>query len=96
MPFTSASHPQETASNSLALQRQIVDLQAQLQMTQEGYLAQRELMEKHFADKFGGISASSEEEEKNAEEGKGKGKKRDIDTHYFNSYSQNGETPSTA
>lgn len=59
-------------------------------MTQQAYLAQKEAMEKHFQNSFG--LASSQTQELDGPSMSGKGKKRDDDTHYFNSYSQNGQS----
>ena len=83
-PSTSSGRTQDAGSGSQAT---IKALQDQLALTQQAYLAQKEAMEKHFQNTYGIASKESQEAEGPVS---GKGKKRDDDTHYFNSYSQNG------
>ena len=91
VPSTS-QHP--TSAQPDALQRRVAELEQQLAMAREAFAAQREAMESHFKHNFGFAPAALGSSGMEESSGKGKEKslpKRDDDTHYFNSYSHNGE-----
>ena len=85
---------QSTEAQPDGLQRRVAELEQQLAMAREAFAAQREAMESHFKHNFGSAPAALGTTASEESSGKGKEKslpKRDDDTHYFNSYSHNGQ-----
>ena len=75
------------------------ELEQQLAVAREAFAAQREAMESHFKHNFGSAPAALGSSGMEESSGKGKEKslpKRDDDTHYFNSYSHNGQCQPSA
>ena len=81
------------------LRRRVAELEQQLAIAREAFAAQREAMESHFKHNFGSAPAALGSSGMEESSGKGKEKslpKRDDDTHYFNSYSHNGQCQPSA
>jgi protein arginine N-methyltransferase 3 len=85
-PSTSSAHP---TSSTYALQQQIASLRQQLAASQSAVREQKIFLEKEFQNRFLATPSSSATQDDNVKIVGEKGKKRDDDTHYFNSYSQN-------
>lgn len=95
LPSTStgpaSAHP--GASNA-ELQRRIRLLEEELASAREGLMEQRALMEKHFkVNNLGEIANGQDHDasDRPTIPRSDKGKQRDDDSHYFHSYSQNGQ-----
>ena len=92
-PSTSAaaSHPGAAGAD---LTRRVRELEEQLVSAQQALLEQREAVEKHYnSDLLALRSEQAEADGAQPASMTGKGKQRDDDSHYFQSYSENGRSP---
>ena len=90
-PSTSAaaSHPGAAGAD---LTRRVRELEEQLVSAQQALLEQREAVEKHYnSDLLALRSEQAEADGAQPASMTGKGKQRDDDSHYFQSYSENGK-----